>query len=763
MKKLLILLTFLSFGVNAQDVTGTLRRNPSGDLYGLFGGTRDSLYNRTQVRAALFTKVDKVSGKGLSTEDYSTAEKSKLAGIATGATANQTDAYLLSRSNHTGSQAISTVTGLQTALDGKESPLTFSSPLVRSTNTISIPLATNSVNGYLSSADRTNFQTAFGWGNHAGLYLPINNPSFTGTLTAPSTGNFKLSTNTGATLGFITRSGIWKGTTDNNVGIVAETGFGVEVFVNGSGTPTLTIPASGDITSSVVLSAPSAKFTSGAQTGYVWKAVNSAGDGAWFPPGSSYKGVWNASTNSPSISDGTGVNGDEYYVSTSGTQFGRSFVAGSKAVYNGSIWEPVGSGSSVSAVNSMTGAVQINPSLVGNTLSLTGGTTTVDLSGYLTASSDLNASNIADGSVSNTEFQYINSLTSNAQTQLDSKITASSTNTLTNKSGNISQWTNDSGYKTSVSSGDVTGALGYTPTSITGFTGSQTMSAIKAGLSLDKTDVGLGNVENKSSATIRGELTSGNVTSALGFTPTSITGFTGVQTMSGIKVGLSLDKNDVGLTNVDNTSDASKPVSTATQTALNLKAPLASPAFTGTVSGITATMVGLGNVNNTSDASKPVSTATQNALDLKENLSNKSTSTSLGTSNTLYPTQNAVKTYADTKLPLSGGTLTGTLNGTDAVFSGDVTANSDSTLKKNIKPLVPLSTALREIGAYSYDWKSNDAHAIGMIAQEVQKYFPELVKTDKKGILSINYQNFNAVLLQGWKELDERITKLEQR
>jgi hypothetical protein len=38
----------------------------------------------------------------------------------------------------------------------------------------------------------------------------------------------------------------------------------------------------------------------------------------------------------------------------------------------------------------------------------------------------------------------------------------------------------------------------------------------------------------------------------------------------------------VGLANVDNTSDANKPVSTATQTALDLKATLASPSFTGT-------------------------------------------------------------------------------------------------------------------------------------------------------------------------------------
>jgi len=50
---------------------------------------------------------------------------------------------------------------------------------------------------------------------------------------------------------------------------------------------------------------------------------------------------------------------------------------------------------------------------------------------------------------------------------------------------------------------------------------------------------------------------------------------------------------------------------------LNTKAPLQSPTFTGTVSGITKGMVGLGNVDNTSDANKPVSTATQTALDLK--------------------------------------------------------------------------------------------------------------------------------------------------
>ena len=66
--------------------------------------------------------------------------------------------------------------------------------------------------------------------------------------------------------------------------------------------------------------------------------------------------------------------------------------------------------------------------------------------------------------------------------------------------------------------------------------------------------------------------------------------------------------------------------------------------------GISASKVGLGNVNNTSDANKPVSTATQSELNKKENSINKSTATSLGTSDVLFPTQNAVKAYVDSKV-----------------------------------------------------------------------------------------------------------------
>jgi hypothetical protein len=88
-------------------------------------------------------------------------------------------------------------------------------------------------------------------------------------------------------------------------------------------------------------------------------------------------------------------------------------------------------------------------------------------------------------------------------------------------------------------------------------------------------------------------------------------------TFSGTVGGIT--KSMVGLSNVDNTSDLNKPISTATATALNLKANLANPTFSGTVSGITKSMVGLGNVDNTSDLNKPVSLLQQQALDQKSN------------------------------------------------------------------------------------------------------------------------------------------------
>ena len=137
----------------------------------------------------------------------------------------------------------------------------------------------------------------------------------------------------------------------------------------------------------------------------------------------------------------------------------------------------------------------------------------------------------------------------------------------------------------------------------------------------------------------------------------SVAGKTGVVTLT---------KTDVGLGNVDNTSDADKPVSTAQQAALNLKANIDSPNFTGSVKENNNQVLHAGNYSGYSP------TLTGGGASGSWSISvtgNASTATTLQTSRTINGvafngSQNIV-VQDSTKLPLTGGTLTGsvTLNG----------------------------------------------------------------------------------------------------
>lgn len=137
---------------------------------------------------------------------------------------------------------------------------------------------------------------------------------------------------------------------------------------------------------------------------------------------------------------------------------------------------------------------------------------------------------------------------------------------------------------------------------------------------------------------------------------------------------------------------------TTVTNALATKAPINNPTFTGTVAGITKTMVGLGNVDNTSDANKPISTATQTALDLKAPLASPTftgtvtlpsttavgnvSSTELGY---LDGVTSAIQTQLNAKAPTASPTFTGTVSGITAsmVGLGNVTNESKPTMFNN--------------------------------------------------------------------------------
>ena len=214
-------------------------------------------------------------------------------------------------------------------------------------------------------------------------------------------------------------------------------------------------------------------------------------------------------------------------------------------------------------------------------------------------------------------------------------------------------------------------------------------------------------------------------------------------------------KTNFAINNVDNTSDVSKPISTLTQTALDFKENTANKSITttlgtsdvlfptqnavktyvdavvagvsiadgsitdskiasisaGKITGVVSVANGgtgastvaaakinfaLNNVDNTTDLNKPISILTQTALNTKENTANKSVTTTLGTSDVLFPTQNAVKTYVDAAVAgvtITDGSITdskivsisaGKITGVVPVANGGTGASTAVAAKTNL-------------------------------------------------------------------------------
>ena len=117
---------------------------------------------------------------------------------------------------------------------------------------------------------------------------------------------------------------------------------------------------------------------------------------------------------------------------------------------------------------------------------------------------------------------------------------------------------------------------------------------------------------------------------------------------------------------------------------------------------------------------------------------------------------------------LFGGTLPSapniSLNASgSATFAGQVDAlslnsTSDITLKKDITPIENAVSKLSSINGVGFAWKKNDERTYGVIAQDVEKEFPELVNT--KDFKSVNYNGLVGVLIEAVKELKVKMEDL---
>jgi len=109
------------------------------------------------------------------------------------------------------------------------------------------------------------------------------------------------------------------------------------------------------------------------------------------------------------------------------------------------------------------------------------------------------------------------------------------------------------------------------------------------------------------------------------------------------------------------------------------------------------------------------------------------------------------------------------VNGT--AYSTGGWQSSDLRLKENIKPLTNVLEKIENISGVGFNWKTNEypekglpeGRQIGIIAQEVEKEFPELVNEDNEGYKTLAYERFVAVLLQAIKEQQKQIEQLNQK
>ncbi|MDA9875972.1 tail fiber domain-containing protein [Flavobacteriaceae bacterium] len=95
----------------------------------------------------------------------------------------------------------------------------------------------------------------------------------------------------------------------------------------------------------------------------------------------------------------------------------------------------------------------------------------------------------------------------------------------------------------------------------------------------------------------------------------------------------------------------------------------------------------------------------------------------------------------------------------DVTIGGDVVVSSDARLKSNIVSLGYTLSRLLLIDGKSYEMKGKQK--IGVLAQDIQKVFPELVSEDANEMLAVNYQGLVPVLINALKEQDDKISRLE--
>lgn len=111
------------------------------------------------------------------------------------------------------------------------------------------------------------------------------------------------------------------------------------------------------------------------------------------------------------------------------------------------------------------------------------------------------------------------------------------------------------------------------------------------------------------------------------------------------------------------------------------------------------------------------------------------------------------------KVNLSNASNITGLSVSGIVTATDFNSTSDINLKTNIKPIESALDKVVKINGVTFNWKENNEPSIGVIAQEVETVFPEIVKHGEHK--KINYNGLIGVLIESIKDQQKQINELK--
>ncbi len=235
-----------------------------------------------------------------------------------------------------------------------------------------------------------------------------------------------------------------------------------------------------------------------------------------------------------------------------------------------------------------------------------------------------------------------------------------------------------------------------------------------------------------------GNLTSGMVTTALGFTPYNSTNPSGYITASGSITGSS--------------GSCTGNAATATRWATGRTI-----ALSGDVTGTSAAFDGsaaLSFAATLANSGVAAGTYLKVTVDAKGRVTAASAMTSGDVTGAL----------GFTPANKAGDSFTGSISVSGPITAtGDITAYSDERLKTDIETITGALDRVRKLRGVTFTRCDTGSRGIGLIAQELAPILPEAVMTHEDGLLSVAYGNLVGVLIEAVKELADKVERLEAR